>query len=113
MGSWRISIHVPRVGDDGYNTVNNIPTAEFLSTSPAWGTTRSDGSCQSNPYDISIHVPRVGDDTLQIGRQCEIVISIHVPRVGDDRHIADPGKSPLCISIHVPRVGDDGFPCMI
>ena len=102
---------------------------EFLSTSPAWGTTssfsRSQRTCR-----ISIHVPRVGDDApvpIQIGSQMSI--SIHVPRVGDDN--AHSVKRQFCphfyprpprggrprplpvavartsISIHVPRVGDD------
>ena len=35
-----ISIHVPRVGDDLYLATRRLAIAEFLSTSPAWGTTR-------------------------------------------------------------------------
>ena len=39
MTWWRISIHVPRVGDDGSTGGEAEHTLTFLSTSPAWGTT--------------------------------------------------------------------------
>ncbi len=101
---------------------------EFLSTSPAWGTTRSTRPIFSRII-ISIHVPRVGDDH-RAGYQPAVQpiflstspawgttepyffhgishgISIHVPRVGDDRGRGGSVFS-LVISIHVPRVGDD------
>ena len=57
-----ISIHIPRVGDDG------------------------NGGKLSHSVAISIHIPRVGDDrgrARAVGRDIEI--SIHIPRVGDDK----------------------------
>ena len=57
--------------------------AQFLSTSPARGTTLA-------AVDV-VH---------------QVVISIHVPREGDDYHVLRP-LHPLRISIHVPREGDD------
>ena len=78
-----ISIHIPRVGDDGSATGHrNLPsgfqstspvwgmTAEslkeidarlFQSTSPVWGMTAAD-RFNPTPEPISIHIPRVGDD---------------------------------------------------
>ena len=58
----RISIHVPRVGDDDeLDEEGALDEILFQSTSPVWGTT------QTHPRTwevcmISIHVPRVGDD---------------------------------------------------
>ena len=61
----RISIHVPRVGDDRKRGRSSASCSTFLSTSPAWGTTHRltvlECSCG-----ISIHVPRVGDDQLRV-----------------------------------------------
>ena len=57
----RISIHVPRVGDDA------IVQAKA-----------------EQCIHISIHVPRVGDDKTARGASPQRFISIHVPRVGDD-----------------------------
>ena len=57
----RISIHVPREGDDTLF-----------------------GEEADDVVEISIHVPREGDDWLPIGRPIELRISIHVPREGDD-----------------------------
>ena len=37
---WHISIHVPRVGDDANTRTGSCTPTTFLSTSPAWGTTR-------------------------------------------------------------------------
>ena len=56
----RISIHIPRVGDD----------------------VRTDG--QAGGDAISIHIPRVGDDRLHDAVDLTKYISIHIPRVGDD-----------------------------
>ena len=57
----RISIHVPRVEDDG-------------------------GKCLlPRFFYISIHVPRVEDDTIVEGLRWAYPISIHVPRVEDDQ----------------------------
>ena len=56
-----ISIHVPRVEDDGVG----VDFAVFFSP-------------------ISIHVPRVEDDGERRGKDLKRGISIHVPRVEDD-----------------------------
>ena len=56
----RISIHVPREGDDS-------PTA-----------------CPAALWIISIHVPREGDDSPELPILAVFPFSIHVPRVGDD-----------------------------
>ena len=57
----RISIHVPREGDDLHDGHEQLPT------------------------DISIHVPREGDDVFPMDpNQYLHRISIHVPREGDD-----------------------------
>ena len=80
---------------------------EFLSTSPARGTTEfiTNGGTKTN---ISIHVPREGDDRVNLQRMVPRSISIHVPREGDDRLVWDHWKEFNGISIHVPREGDDG-----
>ena len=56
-----ISIHVPRMGDDGATTFLRL-----------WG------------EPISIHVPRMGDDNEGYPALNGWAISIHVPRMGDD-----------------------------
>ena len=78
-----ISIHIPRVGDDGamiesiklwMHFYPHPPRGGrlsfcmaywqswlFLSTSPAWGTTTTMMAAHAKPG-ISIHIPRVGDD---------------------------------------------------
>ena len=102
---WRISIHVPRVGDDPIQPTSALnpedfyprpprggrrrsashrsSVQKFLSTSPAWGTTRG-WQRATVLLSISIHVPRVGDDLGSLRPSCIRMISIHVPRVGDD-----------------------------
>ena len=123
----RISIHVPREGDDDHQSL-------LTTTHP-----------------ISIHVPREGDDPARPHRPPTPGISIHVPREGDDQRqranlqkrqnfyprpprggrplvrtaaaacrkflSTSPARGttipacanslPLSISIHVPREGDD------
>ena len=56
-----ISIHVPRVEDDGINKEDFINGLKFQSTSPVWRTTFASSSPQRE-LSISIHVPRVEDD---------------------------------------------------
>ena len=63
----RISIHVPREGDDGDFVNDRVFRRIFLSTSPARGTTdvrKNIGDWE----DISIHVPREGDDSKCDGK---------------------------------------------
>ena len=87
MLMFKISIHVPRVGDDAGVSFGTIAFPLFLSTSPAWGTT-SAANYDEYIMIISIHVPRVGDDPGPQGVQGEPgQISIHVPRVGDDLYV--------------------------
>ena len=65
VGVYRISIHVPREGDD-----------------------RDAQSLLRDVLRISIHVPREGDDSFIWRRNWERSISIHVPREGDDLRTA-------------------------
>ncbi len=58
---WQISIHIPRVGDDGYREAMSSEYKVFQSTSPVWGMT-FDIETTRLPEIISIHIPRVGDD---------------------------------------------------
>ena len=60
---------------------------QFLSTSPARGTTHSLYALLCNRL-ISIHVPREGDDPAARGQDRRLRISIHVPREGDDTNTA-------------------------
>ena len=80
----RISIHVPRVGDDQTLLLQVMLIIYFYPRPPRGGRPRPDGPAVDALH-ISIHVPRVGDDGLTSGSQWErFIISIHVPRVGDD-----------------------------
>ena len=80
----RISIHVPRVGDDQENAANITAVAQFLSTSPAWGTTVCKQCHELLHPDFYPRPPRGGRlmsfNLFALGW----AISIHVPRVGDD-----------------------------
>src|SRR5699024_5849690 len=101
----RISIHVPREGDDHRSLAFLLRRLRFLSTSPARGTTNREGRLSmENEFlstspargttilrrisgrrrNISIHVPREGDDRLDLRHDLDRAISIHVPREGDD-----------------------------
>ena len=57
-----ISIHVPREGDDVCAAALIGSALQFLSTSPARGTTAAPSHWARVGYCISIHVPREGDD---------------------------------------------------
>ena len=78
-----ISIHVPRVEDDGADSLRVPREAIFQSTSPVWRTTTIRRKTMNN-FIISIHVPRVEDDAYIPGDKEDEDISIHVPRVEDD-----------------------------
>ena len=82
-GGNKISIHVPREGDDSCAPPLINASHGFQSTSPARGTTSRE---QGDPEDlsISIHVPREGDDPRRESQPPGQWISIHVPREGDD-----------------------------
>ena len=56
-----ISIHIPRVGDDRANQQAALMQQLFQSTSPVWGMTVISDSLGDRIM-ISIHIPRVGDD---------------------------------------------------
>ena len=56
-----ISIHIPRVGDDKPAGGCGDGSEEFQSTSPVWGMTQL-AKPSSDCSQISIHIPRVGDD---------------------------------------------------
>ena len=51
----------PRGGRLAYATPTPVYKTDFLSTSPAWGTTGQDAAALRAGF-LSIHVPRVGDD---------------------------------------------------
>ena len=57
----RISIHVPRAGDDSLPARSRSTATTFQSTSPVRGTTPTDLGDKAY-FTISIHVPRAGDD---------------------------------------------------
>ena len=57
----RISIHIPRVGDDQKQAASLTVPKVFQSTSPVWGMTLPVVS-RGGSLAISIHIPRVGDD---------------------------------------------------
>ena len=127
-GTGRISIHVLRVEDDGFECVVHDCLLIFQSTSSVWRTTGYGHAGHGRVF-ISIHVLRVEDDLRPGLRAIFYPISIHVLRVEDDRvPKGRPGLLPyfnprppcggrpfaLCmifllsgISIHVLRVEDD------
>ena len=61
VGFEEISIHVPRVEDDPDENLRHELGEKFQSTSPVWRTTKYCPNCGAI-MDISIHVPRVEDD---------------------------------------------------
>ena len=79
----RISIHIPRVGDDVIGITTAGDGGRFQSTSPVWGMTTLE-RIGDNDVGISIHIPRVGDDPSPPAEPVSQAISIHIPRVGDD-----------------------------
>ena len=82
-----ISIHAPREGSDWLAYVTACQDAQFLSTLPARGATKS-----------------------QAVTETKLEISIHAPREGSDPHPLRRGQGGGCISIHAPREGsDDSF----
>ena len=83
-----ISIHVPRVGDDAIQYAYQGFAKEFLSTSPAWGTTRLEQQVRAMQQFLSTS-PAWGTTSTLEEYGPEKIISIHVPRVGDDQTIAD------------------------
>ena len=104
-------------------------TGQFLSTSPAWGTTaalfeeimqrdgfyprppRGGRHCEpkrwSRPGPFLSTSPAWGTTGRQGRGRQHRVVSIHVPRVGDDLFALRLPAAALRVSIHVPRVGDD------
>ena len=69
----RISIHIPRVGDDGGWTQKTWREIIFQSTSPVWGMTEDKAEFERMRI-ISIHIPRVGDD---IAIDCYTSLILH------------------------------------
>ena len=130
----RISIHVPRVGDDRKHLPPGQVVTVFLSTSPAWGTTPAPAARGGAERIFLSTSPAWGTTPTEVMLMTYEDISIHVPRVGDDKAAPYVYKVknkflstspawgttcrlmishcfPICISIHVPRVGDDFIPC--
>ena len=126
--SLSISIHVPRVGDDGERLTCEVSSSNFNPRPPCGG--RPIMLCiVEMQVVISIHVPRVGDDPLvpsiiwicsnfnprpPRGGRRRLKWTVEVwehfnprpPRGGRQRK-AESLRKYLDISIHVPRVGDD------
>ena len=102
-----ISIHVPRAGDDGGADLDADDAGKFQSTSPVRGTTYADWEAAGS-FEISIHVPRAGDDP-HVFRSLyqQDPFQSTSPVRGTTGHGA-PHPRPARISIHVPRAGDDG-----
>ena len=101
-----ISIHVPRVEDDGrYHNQRNkgIP---FQSTSPVWRTTfiYDDDAIH---IEISIHVPRVEDDSELPRRNTHTSAFQSTSPVWRTTAKEMKVRLTFVISIHVPRVEDD------
>ena len=82
-----VSIHVPRVGDDDCLFFHPWDPGEFLSTSPAWGTTVAIRFSLQSEVFLSTS-PAWGTTLLRCELGRDEIISIHVPRVGDDRRWA-------------------------
>ncbi len=107
-----ISIHVPRVGDDGlayvrpsllrpflstspaWGTTHILiilsTTETFLSTSPAWGTTFLLFFCWLGGIEFLSTSPAWGTTKNPYKLTMIFGISIHVPRVGDDPAVVSP-----------------------
>ncbi len=82
----QISIHVPRVGNDDFAFAFCFLLTNFNPRSPC-GERPSRTALKPSPLFISIHVPRVGNDhKWYISGIFAIIISIHVPRVGNDNN---------------------------
>ena len=81
---WRISIHVPRMGDDTSCPGRPPRAAGHFYPRPPYGGRRWRVYTPAEQWIISIHVPRMGDDAGQVHSRFHLVISIHVPRMGDD-----------------------------
>ena len=79
----KISIHVPRVGDDYFHCQQFYAYKQFQSTSPAWGTTWSVLN-QYQTQGFQSTSPAWGTTAKQRRQERAAAISIHVPRVGDD-----------------------------
>ena len=78
-----ISIHVPRVGDDCRRPAPAAGWPRFLSTSPAWGTTEAARRAILEGGFLSTS-PAWGTTLDRLECFPHFGISIHVPRVGDD-----------------------------
>ena len=79
----RISIHVPRMGDDDTLPIIAAALYLFLSTSPVWGTTCRKAVAQMIIPFLSTS-PVWGTTCRRKPPQNPVWISIHVPRMGDD-----------------------------
>ena len=83
-------------------------TDQFLSTSPARGTTWLFYEMDLCLYTISIHVPREGDDAISLKAiwKATLFLSTSPARGTTVPYYAGYHKR-YVISIHVPREGDD------
>ena len=121
----------PPRGDDTNTCARCQLPYQFLSTSPARGTTAGRTGCGRRAA-ISIHVPREGDDalglvlaalqpaflstspargtTVQLAQGCAVVRDFYPrPPRGGRLAALRPANRLVVISIHVPREGDDDW----
>ena len=101
----RISIHLPRVGQDDEQLIRAVRQILFQSTCPVWGRTSKE---MGNLGDVVFQstCPVWGRTMERLTSSDRRIISIHLPRVGQDGHRhSRPHISG--ISIHLPRVGQD------
>ena len=105
-GSFRISIHPPRVGRDAILPAPDFTKDIFQSTLPVWGGTwRACGNLKITVFQSTLPV---WGGTLNGGISHTVFpISIHPPRVGRDPLPPETDTNGPNISIHPPRVGRD------
>ena len=80
----RISIHIPRVGDDVHNIFDPLPDFIFQSTSPVWGMTYTANMVYHKVNEFQSTSPVWGMTSRARRSRYKKDISIHIPRVGDD-----------------------------
>ena len=131
LTTWKISIHVPRMGDDTTTaTIQTTPknfyprppyggrqilincftiTRGFLSTSPVWGTTGGKNPWHCWSLYFYPRPPYGGRPSNHVKCLCTIFYFYPRPPYGGRPPGASIVHCPLSIviSIHVPRMGDD------
>ena len=80
----QISIHLPRVGQDGTASPSHAQAPRFQSTCPVWGRTRTRGPKRNRRKTFQSTCPVWGRTTAARRSTGRSQISIHLPRVGQD-----------------------------